>query len=153
MRVALPRFDSLMPGKKVNEFIARLNTLSATAYRTALAHQKLVRMFFDLQARTIVLQEKSTSSGSDKTEFKTIEQAYVSTTYQWPDHLQIQKFIIGDVDYMNKPGERTQTVWFYIAPNGISQPVVIEFVDTGQLFGDPEKTRISMNPLTVQFSH
>lgn len=143
----VPNLQQRLPGYKRQAFINEFNTLLAFGWQNALASQKVNRIFFDFKKRIVKLEEEEPGPTPDKTTYKPVSQAYRKTFYEWPETIEIKNFFIDGVDEFGA-GKEVLTMWFYIVPEGLTQEVIINILDTSQ------STNISiglvLNPFTAQ---
>ena len=71
----------------------------------------------------------------------------------WPDSIIIKQLLIEGFDEMKRfTGGKTETVWFYIVPDGMVQAVTINFLDKEQMIdGKPKPVGLVLNPFTAEF--
>lgn len=153
--IVVPVFNRRRPGYERNQFVVQLNDLLSFAYQNALKEHKIQKVQFNFKARTVQLERATEqSSGTDKLKFEPIQRAYRATTLAIPDALEIRNFIIEGFDEMQRAsGRATDESWFYILPDGASQEVTINFVDSSSAVGDGEfrQTGLVLNPFYAQF--
>ena len=77
----------------------------------------------------------------------------MSSTYEWAENIVIKQFYIDKDEMITRPGIKTEQVWFYIAPDGLVQPVVINMLDTSETDAQGKAVTMSlvMNPFTGKF--
>lgn len=146
--IVIPNLQQRIPGHKRKAFISELNTLMALGWQDALASQKTIRVFFDIDKRVVSLESEERRKSSDEVVYKPLLQAYRSNSYEWPDQIEIKNFYIDSLDELNQPDRKTSSLWFYIMPEGLSQNVIINIEDTSQT--PPIRLGLVLNPFTVQ---
>ncbi len=157
--IALPRLGQRKPRAVRQQVIEQLSALVTLGYIRALETGKAQRVFFDLKKQHVqleqqVLQQKRTST-VQPARFEPVQGAFITTRLQWPEHLEIKQFYIKRRDELRTgAGSETNTVWFYIAPSGIAQEVIINTTDTHELdsAGLPVQMSLVLNPFSLQFT-
>jgi prepilin-type N-terminal cleavage/methylation domain-containing protein len=145
--MVVPNLQKRLPGYKRKAFVNELNTLLALGWQNALSSQKVNRVFFDFKKRIVKLEEEETGATPDKASYKPVTQAYRKTWYEWPEAIEIKNFIIDGVDEFGRDRE-VLTIWFYIVPEGLTQEVIINILDTSQT---PDiALGLVLNPFTAQ---
>ncbi|MGE0206655.1 MAG: Tfp pilus assembly protein FimT/FimU [Candidatus Babeliales bacterium] len=152
--IAVPALQNRLPGYQRKQFIAEVDSLSRLAWQEALVQQKALRLLFTLDKRLMSVQ--IATGGFDKDgnpTFAPVDIPYLKSSYQWPDSIEIKQFFIGKKDFLTRPGIKTETIWFYYAPEGLVQPVIINMLDTSNQDAQGKARQISlvMNPFTGQF--
>jgi prepilin-type N-terminal cleavage/methylation domain-containing protein len=150
--VIMPNINRTTPRYEREVFIARFNTLLQYAWQQALITHKIQQISVDVGKKTIVLlaqvDEKDRSGAAI---FKPIANPVEDTTCPIPDQIIIKQFFIEGFDMMKKYG-KTKAVWFYIVPEGMTQDVIINCMDTKDKQGDqPRQIGLILNPFTAQF--
>jgi prepilin-type N-terminal cleavage/methylation domain-containing protein len=143
----VPNLQQRLPGYKRKAFVNELNTLLALGWQSALINQKVILVFFDLKKRLVSLKTEEPGPANTVVQ-KPLTQAYRKTWYEWPETIQIKNFFIDGIDDMSKPGQELLTIWFYIVPEGLSQEVIINVLDTSQTPNIP--LGLVLNPFTAQ---
>lgn len=142
---------SLTPANEREQFIAILNSLVQFGWQNALTTGKVNRVVFDIDNDKIHLEQQSTN----KSEYEQVPTDYLSTLLRWPNNLEIQQFFIGHNDELSSlRGSKKRAVWFFIAPDGITQEVIINIVDHNERDqqDEPKQFGIVLNPFSAQFS-
>ncbi len=134
------------------QFIARLNQLAAQAWQQSILTNKIHRLLFNTTKRTIVIEqatEKKDRKGFPV--FKPLKQQLTSPSYTWPSSIQLKQFILEGKDELSAIGGKG-TIWFAIVPEGISQEVIINGVDTkDRVLGKPRQFGLVFNPFSSEF--
>ncbi len=152
--IIIPNLQNQVPGYKRKQALGHIMALARLSWQQALATQKAFRLFFDIEKRTIKIEQETNKKDKDGIPtFKLVTIPYLASTYEWPENIVIKQFFIDKQDMMTRPGIKTQEVWFYIAPDGIVQPVIINLLDTNEFdaTGKPVRISLAMNPFTGQF--
>lgn len=151
--VVINQFSAMQIGQDRRQFINKLNTLVQFAWQQAVLTKKVHRLFFDVQNKKASVEVERESPDAKKVNFVSIKDAYIATHMNIPAAIEIKQFIIEGVDEMRRfAGRKTETLWFYIIPDGMTQAVIINFFDKEQLVdGKPKQTGLVLNPFTAQF--
>lgn len=149
--VAIPNLRYLNPNQKRKEFINQITTLVNSAWQNALVRQKLHRVWFDLR-KNLAQVEIETEKKGEKSTFEPINLPYVKTSFTWNDAIVIKQFFVDGNDLMNQPGVKTETIWFYVVPDGLIQETIINAVDTSHQDnrGEYVQLGLTINPFTAQ---
>lgn len=143
--VAIPRF-ALKRTENIDTLFAQLNALTQMADTNAQITGHVHRIVFDLShAQVIVEQETDKKSAGGEVVFQPLSSQYLKNSIIWPDSLDMQNFYIKNSDELQ--GGKTNKVWFYIVPDGTTQQIIINLVES-------ESRRpwsFVLNPFTAQF--
>lgn len=154
--VVAPNFTSKKAGQERKAFIAKLNELMQLAWQNALTTNSLHKVVFDFKKKRVSIEQatgEKDSQGDQK--FAPLKEAYLETTIEWPDHLHIKNFFIEGFDEMKRfSGRDTGETWFFVVPDGMTQAVTINLIDTNDLQNDGRSTKVSLvlNPFNAQFT-
>ena len=147
----IPQFASLQTGYGRKQFISRINQLVQFGWQQAVITRKIHRILFDIKNRKASLEVEAGKSAKSKPVFEQLKQVYLSTTITWPDTIIIKQLFIEGFDEMKRFG-KTETIWFYLIPDGMVQAVTINFVDKEQIVDNkPKPVGLVLNPFTAQF--
>ena len=152
--VVMPNIQRTTPRYEREEFIARFNTLLQYAWQNALVSHKTQQITVDVGKKILILlTESDAEDRSGAAVFKPIENAVQDTTCSIPDQIVIKQFFIEGFDMMAKfSRNKTETIWFYIIPEGMAQDVIVNFMDTKDIHDNhPRPIGLVLNPFTVQF--
>jgi len=152
--IVVPNLRTQMPSAVRKQAFAQIGSLARLSWQQALVTQKAFRLFFILEKRMIRVEQETAARDKDGIpKFKEFSIPYLASTYEWPENIVIKQFFIGNQDMMARQGIKTQEVWFYIAADGIVQPVIINLINTHELDGEGKPLGFSlvMNPFTGQF--
>jgi prepilin-type N-terminal cleavage/methylation domain-containing protein len=142
----VPNLQQRLPGYKRKAFVSELNTLLSLGWQNALIAQKVIRVFFDLKNRTVKLEVEEPGPGNTLVA-KPLAQSYRKTSYEWPETLEIRNFFIDGTDEFRSDRD-VFTIWFYVVPEGLSQEIIINVLDTSQT---PNiRLGLVLNPFTAQ---
>jgi prepilin-type N-terminal cleavage/methylation domain-containing protein len=154
--IIVPNFVGVKPWYVRKQFVAQLNALLLFARQHAIVTNKIQKVDFDFGERKVRLfSEIEKEKG--KLEFKLVTSSYINPMVEIPDSLEIKNFYIAGsgFDEMTKfAGTRAKGgVWFYLVPEGISQEVIINILDSKDVMfnGKPRPIGLVLNPFTAQF--
>lgn len=154
MALAIPYFQSYAPGRERRLFITQLTSLTAMARHNALMTHTTHKLFFDLEKRTVHL-EQETAQKNDKNDpvFEPVKGLSIKRSITWPTHLQFKNFYIEGYDEMERfSGRMTGQIWFFVAPDGLTQDVIINMLDTSdKQNGKPAIAGLVLNPFSARF--
>lgn len=139
-------------GYERKQFIARLNSLVQLAWQQAIITHDVHRVLFDFKEHTAIIERNTTPSSTDKKlTFEPIKDPYA--TMRWAEHVVIRQFIIEGYDKLKRSASRaTNSAWFYIIPDGMTQQVTINGIDKHDLFNNrPRQFGLVLNPFMAQF--
>ena len=148
----VPFMQRMKTGYERTQFIARVNSLSQTAWQQAIITGAVHRVLFKMNERTAVVErDVSKSSLAKQLDFKSIP--VEGSSMSWPASIEIRQFIIAGFDEMKRSASgRTKTVWFYVIPDGMTQAVTINGVDKDQIVENkPKQFGLVLNPFFAQF--
>lgn len=153
--IVAPRLAPKRPKEERKAFVAQLNALTQLAWQTALTTNVLQRILFDFKKKTVSV-EQSTGEKDNKGDLKftPLQRTYLETTISWPENLQIKNFFLEGFDEMKRfSGRDTGETWFYIVPDGMTQRVTINMLDTQDMQPDGRLAKVGLvlNPFTAQF--
>jgi prepilin-type N-terminal cleavage/methylation domain-containing protein len=152
--IIMPNIGRTTPRYEREAFIARFNTLVQYGWQQALVTHKIERITVDIGKKVISLTESTDEKDrSGELVFKPLENAVYDTTIVIPDQIVIKQFFIEGFDMMTKfARSKTASAWFYIVPDGMTQNVVVNGVDTQDLKDDqPRQFSLVLNPFTALF--
>lgn len=136
-------------------FIRNLNQLSTFAVQQAITSNKMHKMLFNFTMSVITLEQASDKK-DDKGQplFAPIKGAYVPSTLKLPKTLEIKNFIVEGFDEMSRHMQgKTTEVWYFVYPNGRSQAVVLNILDTKDRVANnrPRQFSLVLNPFSAVF--
>lgn len=152
--IIVPNLQRATPRYEREAFIARFNTLVQYGWQQSLLTNKIQRITVDIGKKLITLATSTDEKDrSGELIFKPIADAVEDTEIVIPDQIQIKQFFIEGFDMMTKfARSKTASVWFYIVPEGMTQNVVVNFMDTKDMRDDqPRPVALVLNPFTAQF--
>lgn len=135
-----------------NQFVARLNSLVSTGLQQSILERAVHSIEFNFKKRTAMLK-RAPFNGAKADDFKTIPGLGNNGYYEWPEQFEIKQFIIEGNDILKAFSRKdTSEAWFFIVPEGLTQEVTINFLDTKDTIdGEPRKVGLVLNPFTAQF--
>jgi len=150
----MPNLKRTTPRYEREEFIARFNALTQLAWQQAIKTNKAQQISVDVGKRIIVLL--SATGEVDRLgepTFKRTIGLVQNTSLPIPDAYQVKQFFIEGFDMMAKyTKSKTEEMWFYIIPEGMAQDVIMNFLDTKDLFNNaPRPVGLVLNPFSAQF--
>ena len=158
MAVVVPNIQRFRPGYERNLFVTTVSALVQRAWQNALATHELHRVWFNIEQRTVVIQQATDKHNrAGEAIYQEISSEYIPASYTWPESLQIKDFFIDGTDFMHAPGTagvKIHEVWFYIYPDGSCQEVIINIFDTADTTESEAGTRLSLvlNPFSARFT-
>ena len=156
--IVIPNLQRRGPKQKREQFVVRLNLLAAFARQQAIVSNKIQRIEFDLSSkrkRVALTQATGKKDDRGKPLFLPVKRAYIKTTVAIPASFSFKQFFIEGYDEIarHRVGKKTTSIWFFIVPDGLSQSVVINFVNTKEKIapGKFKSVGLVLNPFMVQF--
>jgi prepilin-type N-terminal cleavage/methylation domain-containing protein len=154
--VVVPNLAPLRASEERTTFIAKLNTLMQFAWQDALITNTVYKVAFDFKHKTVSLEQATDQKdGEGKTKFVPLQGTYFATSLAWPRNLEIKNFFIEGFDEMKRfSGRDTGETWFFIVPDGLTQRVTINLIDTMDISpqGRPAKVGLVLNPFNARFT-
>ncbi len=153
MAAIIPYMQQMQTGYERRKFIARLNSLAQIAWQQAVIAGSVHRVMFNMKEREAFIERDVTkSAAAKKLDFEPIKLGG-EASMSWPRSVEIKQFIVGGYDEMRRfSGKQTETVWFYIIPDGMTQAVTINVIDRSELVENrPKQFSMVMNPFFGQF--
>lgn len=145
--------SSIQPANARIQFVSKLNELVQFGWQQTVITKKVHRILFDIKNRKASLEVESEKSTPSKIAFEPLKKSFIATSMTWSDSIIIKQLLIEGFDEMKRfTGSKTETVWFYIVPDGMVQAVTINFLDKEQTVdGKPKPVGLVLNPFTAQF--
>ncbi len=156
--IVAPNLRRRGPKEEREQFIENLNGLMKFAWQNGVTSGKTQKIEFDFSKarRKITISESTGKKNKEgEQEFKSVNSKYGSTTLKIPSHFVFKNFYIEGFDEITRHAAGKEvTAWFYIIPEGLSQSVIINFIDTKDKTagGRPRPVGLVLNPFYVQFS-
>ena len=154
LSIAIPNFRKLLPRREREAFIGKVNAITRLAWQRALIERKVHRIVFNFKNNEFWMEEPTGTTKLDEMEFKRVKGGYAITSGKIPKSIKIKNFIIEGFDEMTRRGAGgTDESWFFIMPDGLTQTVIINLLDTKQLnaAGKPRQFGLVLNPFNAQF--
>lgn len=147
----IPMMMQKEPGSERKQFTARLNALMQLAWQQSIITNKVHRVMFDFKNHKAFIEKDVTKSPTaKKVDFELVKLPTSETT--WPKTFIIQQFIVEGFDEMRRYAGKSDTSWFYIIPNGMTQQVTINGIDKDDVIaGKPSQFGLVLNPYMAQF--
>ncbi|MFZ5953866.1 MAG: pilus assembly FimT family protein [Candidatus Dependentiae bacterium] len=136
-------------------FISQLQALSTYAWQQAMITRQLHKIEFDFTKKKVTLTKMAASSTKEQPRFEKIKNSYVRSTISIPSNIVIKNFLIDGFDQMGAfVGRKTEAVHFFIVPGGLTQEVIINFIDTKDILPSKKARTVSLvlNPFNAQFA-
>lgn len=132
-------------------FVARLNSMILVAAQQAILERAVHSIEFDFKKHTVVIK-RAPYPGAPEADF-TFVKGLSSAQYTWPEQFEIKQFIVAGNDLMKAFARKdTGEAWFFVIPDGMTQEVTINFLDTKDTIDDnARKVGLVLNPFTAQF--
>lgn len=150
--IVIPNLHVLQPDYERKEFIAELEGLISLTWQNALTTGKMHRVYFDLKKHMIIAQiEETVTQKADQSKYAPIVNSYYPTSVHWPEDITVKQFFIDGQDQLKLIRGAAEELWFYIMPDGIAQPTVINCVRVR----DDETTEeigLILNPFTLKLT-
>ena len=154
MGIVVPSFKNLLPRREREAFISKVNAITRLAWQRALIERKVHKIVFNFKNNEFWMEEPTGTTKLGEMEFKRVKGGYAITSGKIPKSIKIKNFIIEGFDEMTRRGAGgTDESWFFIMPDGLTQTVIINFLDAKQLnaAGKPRQFGLVLNPFNAQF--
>lgn len=151
--VLTPAFSNRTPRYEREQFIAGLNALMQVGLTQAISTHMLHQVYVDMKKREISLRKHTGAyTKNDEPECVPLINAYMHVTQTIPEQFVFKQFWIEGINEI-KSGSQTNELWFYIVPQGLTQYVTINMLDTNDTL-EGEKAQpvgLVLNPFMAQF--
>lgn len=166
LSIAVPNFRNSLRRQERKSVLTNLNSIMSEVWLRALKTGLIHKILFDFETRTVSVSAKTDQvDRQQQALFEPVRLFYAPNNYQWKKSIEIQQFFIQGVDELVTRGiANTQTAYFFVMPDGMSQDIIITMLDYNdksqdkqQDFGDSFGRRsgrefsLVLNPFTVQF--
>jgi hypothetical protein len=156
LSIAIPNLAPRRQGYQRKQFVDHLNALLQAAWQNALVTNKLHRVNFDITKRIVSVEEQTDKKNAmGEPVFAPMGSRYLNSTYQWPENtFEVKNFFINNRDEFNLTldSKGKGKIWFFIVPQGLAQPVIINLYDIKSTqSGKPLGFSLVLNPFLVQF--
>lgn len=151
--VVVPNLRRSAPRQERQNFISQLNNLASFAWQKSITTGKTCKVHFDFGKKEISLEIADKQDKYGKMQYGPIKRAYVKTSIKILDQLELKNFYIEGEDKAGKvmSGRDKGTVYFLVS-DGLSQAVVINFVDKKDKVGrKARRVGLVLNPFWTQF--
>jgi len=144
-------FSGRKPRYERDTFVARLNSLVSTARVQAILERAVHSIEFDFKKRTVEIK-RAPFPGALADDFESIK-GLPSAHYIWLEQFEIKQFLVEGNDLMKAFARKeTSEVFFFVIPDGLTQEVTINFLDTKDTIDDEaRKVGLVLNPFTAYF--
>lgn len=149
--IGVPALQNRLPGFKRNEFITEFNALINFAWQQSLATHKTHQINIDINKRLMAIKVETDQKSRDgQSLFKALSDTQLPSDYIWPENIQFKQFFVDGKDMMR--GIQTEEMWFFVVPDGMVQPVIMNLIDTADedARGEPVQFSLVVNPFTAQ---
>lgn len=153
----VPNFKRLWPGYQRKQFVDYMNSLMQVTWHNAIVTNRLHKINFDLEKREISVEiqgDKKPNFIGDAP-FLPMNSSYMKTKYQWePETFEFKNFYIAKRDEISLTLRgKSGKIWFFITPEGLAQPVILNIYDLKNAPPGQRGTEFSLvlNPFLVQF--
>lgn len=128
-----PRFITNRPGKLQKQFFSELSMLIADTTYQSIMSKKVYQVFWDFNTHTIAVKKHQKMPGepNKNRHFVDIPKDIFHSKIKIPEQFTIRNFIVQGKDEMTT-GKKLDDAWFFIMPDGTSQPVTINIDDETQ---------------------
>lgn len=144
------------PGYERKQLISQLNSFTQHVWHQAMKTGKVFKVVFNLKTLQVELeQETDKKADNGESVFEPVKRVYFSRSFAWPKELPIKQFIVEGSDLMARyVGKASDKVWFFVIPEGLTQEVTINMIDTKDLLQNkkPREIGLVLNPFSAQFS-
>jgi len=149
--VVIPNLAPSKPKEERERFISSLNSLVGFAWQNAIVTRKTQKVECNFDKNIITISQAGQKDKYGKVIWQPIKRAYVKTMLKIPDQLELKSFYIEGEDKVTKIGS-LKSVWFAISSGGISQEVIINFLDSKDKIRRRKRpVGLVINPFTAQF--
>lgn len=150
--IVVPNLQVLQSDYAKKEFISELETLVSLTWQNALTTGKVHRVYFDLKRHKIVAQiEVPENEKPDQSKYAPVVNNYYATSATWPEEITLQQFFVDGQDQLKLIRGKAEEIWFYIMPDGIAQPTIINCTRLRD-DGTTEQIGLVINPFTLRIT-
>jgi len=153
--VVVPNIFPDRPREEREKFIDKLNALMSFAWQNSMFTEKVHEVTFSFKKRIVSLKLEGEKDKYGKAQYRPVQRAYVKTEIEIPKQFEFRNFYVNSkgtkmIDAM--PKAKDGEAYFYIVPDGLSQEVIINFLDSKDLVVRKKRPfGLVLNPFTVQF--
>lgn len=153
--VVVPTIWRTDPRQARHAVLGELNALIGLVQQRAVTTGKEHKIECDFKQGVITASHdsgKRTSEG--KSIFEPLSGLVVKPEIAWPRHLQVKQFVVEGFDEMTRfAGAATTRIWFFVLPDGMTQAVTINLIDTKDIVrgGKGRQCGWVLNPFSAQF--
>ena len=146
-----PLLRQARPAAEREKFITRLNAMMKFVWNNAIATGKIHRVNFDFKKKRV----QAFIGGPKQQNPVPVRRTYFDPFFEIPKQLEVKNFYIEGKDEMTRygPGKTSEETWFFVFPQGLSQEVVINMIDTKDKVNGRRNRPVGLvlNPFSVQF--
>lgn len=149
---AVPRFMSSQKGRAKKQFFTEFSTLISQTMYQAIISKKVHQIFWNLAQNEIQVKiyDNTSESANKHQGFKPIADNSFNSKIKIPQQFVIRNFFIQKNEDEIKPGEKKDSIWTYIMPDGTSQHAIINIQDEEE--SEQNKFSLIINPFYSQVS-
>lgn len=154
MAVVVPNYQGRQPRFQREQFIASLNGLAQFARQSAIIKNKIHKVVFDFSNRAAWIEHVTGEQKPNKELiFERTKSSSARASITWKEQFTFKNFFIEGFDELARfSGRPTEEIWFFVVPEGLTQEVVINFIDTkDRIERKPRPIGLVLNPFTAQF--
>lgn len=131
--MVIPRFITNRPGMAQKNFFAEFSTLVADTTYQAIVSKKVHQILFDFDHHKIVVKKHQPmpDEPNKHKQFTQVPKDIFHSQISLPNQFTVRNFVVQGNDEM-KSGMTMHDAWFYIMPDGTSQPTTINIEDDTQ---------------------
>jgi len=152
----IPNFRARTPRYERELFVARLGAQVQAAWQHALITRTLHKVVFDLKGRRVWVEyARKGQDEKGQPAFRPLKQWHGVGPMQWDERFKFKQFMIEGFDEMDRSTDRaTVEVFFYVVPDGLTQEVTINMLDTKDTIERrPRPFSLVLNPFTARFEY
>lgn len=148
-----PAFSNRTPRYQREQFIAGLNALMHVGLTQAISTHMLHQVYVDMKKHEISLRKHTGEYDKSGEPICTqVPGEYIHATQSIPEQFIFKQFWIEGINEIQS-GSKTNELWFYIVPGGLTQYVTINMLDTQDTLENdkPRPIGLVLNPFMAQF--
>ncbi|MBP9764913.1 type II secretion system protein [Candidatus Babeliales bacterium] len=148
MSFAVPRFITNKPRKAQKELFTEFATLVTETMQQAVITKTVHQVVWSFNEHKIFVKKhvKNSDEKNPGKQFEPVPTSLFTSTIQVPERMNVRNFIVQGKDEFASGS--LQDAWFYIMPDGNSQPVTINIID--ELEDKAPQFSITVNPFYSQ---
>lgn len=133
MSMVIPRFITNRAGMAQKNFFAEFSTLVADTAHQAIVNKKVHQIYWNFKQNKIIVKrfQKMDDEPNKHNQFVPVPKDVFHSQISVPAQFVVRNFIVQGNDEMSS-GLSMNDAWFYIMPDGSSQPTKINIDDDSQ---------------------